>query len=164
MWLEGDNPSNSTDSRTYGPIPLAMVRARVFFRVRHEGLHAELSRPTAYWPHGGGSGVLMVVSMLVLVALLVLCLLASAASRSLRCQRTILSLEPLGRCPSSPVVYFEVCRCDLCTTSPLRIRASLVQQGGKLRHYDPPPPSSLTLSRVCSCLWRRHGRFLESEE
>ncbi|CAM9232378.1 unnamed protein product [Pylaiella littoralis] len=32
VWLEGDNPSNSSDSRTYGPIPLAMVRGRVFFK------------------------------------------------------------------------------------------------------------------------------------
>ncbi|CAN0578941.1 unnamed protein product, partial [Ectocarpus sp. 12 AP-2014] len=34
VWLEGDNLSNSSDSRTYGPIPLAMVRGRVFFKVR----------------------------------------------------------------------------------------------------------------------------------
>ena len=33
VWLEGDNPSNSSDSRSYGPIPLAMVRGRVFFKV-----------------------------------------------------------------------------------------------------------------------------------
>ncbi|CAN0515938.1 unnamed protein product [Ectocarpus sp. 12 AP-2014] len=32
VWLEGDNLSNSSDSRTYGPIPLAMVRGRVFFK------------------------------------------------------------------------------------------------------------------------------------
>lgn len=36
VWLEGDNPSNSSDSRTYGPIPLAMIRGRVFFKVRIE--------------------------------------------------------------------------------------------------------------------------------
>lgn len=34
VWLEGDNADNSTDSRTYGPVPLSMVRGRVFFKVR----------------------------------------------------------------------------------------------------------------------------------
>lgn len=34
VWLEGDNASNSTDSRAYGPVPLAMVRGRVFLKVR----------------------------------------------------------------------------------------------------------------------------------
>ncbi|KAJ2786110.1 hypothetical protein H4R18_000142 [Coemansia javaensis] len=29
VWLQGDNYSNSTDSRAYGPIPLALVRGRV---------------------------------------------------------------------------------------------------------------------------------------
>lgn len=37
VWLEGDNPSNSSDSRSYGPIPLAMVRGRVFFKVMVSG-------------------------------------------------------------------------------------------------------------------------------
>jgi signal peptidase I len=32
-WLEGDNASNSTDSRSYGPVPLAMIKGKVFFRV-----------------------------------------------------------------------------------------------------------------------------------
>lgn len=31
-WLQGDNLHNSTDSRSYGPIPVALVRARVYFR------------------------------------------------------------------------------------------------------------------------------------
>ena len=34
VWVEGDNPDNSSDSRAYGPIPLAMVQARVFYKVR----------------------------------------------------------------------------------------------------------------------------------
>jgi type IV secretory pathway protease TraF len=34
VWLEGDNPFNSTDSRTYGPVPLALVRGVVRFKVR----------------------------------------------------------------------------------------------------------------------------------
>jgi len=31
-WLQGDNLHNSTDSRSYGPIPVSLVRARVYFR------------------------------------------------------------------------------------------------------------------------------------
>jgi signal peptidase I len=33
VWLEGDNPLNSTDSRYYGPIPSSMVQGRVFLKV-----------------------------------------------------------------------------------------------------------------------------------
>jgi len=33
VWLQGDNTKNSTDSRDYGPVPLAMVISRVLFRV-----------------------------------------------------------------------------------------------------------------------------------
>lgn len=33
MWLEGDNPFNSTDSRSYGPVPLALVKGLVSFKV-----------------------------------------------------------------------------------------------------------------------------------
>ncbi|XP_064602497.1 mitochondrial inner membrane protease subunit 1-like [Liolophura sinensis] len=33
VWLEGDNTSNSTDSRTYGAIPYGLLRSRVFYRV-----------------------------------------------------------------------------------------------------------------------------------
>ncbi|KAI8326253.1 LexA/Signal peptidase [Martensiomyces pterosporus] len=29
VWLQGDNYSNSTDSRTYGPIPVSLLRGRV---------------------------------------------------------------------------------------------------------------------------------------
>lgn len=29
VWLEGDNKSSSLDSRTYGPVPLGLVRSRV---------------------------------------------------------------------------------------------------------------------------------------
>lgn len=32
VWLQGDNARNSTDSRSYGPVPVNSVRARVFFR------------------------------------------------------------------------------------------------------------------------------------
>eukprot|EP00041_Stephanoeca_diplocostata_P015467 m.295619 g.295619 ORF g.295619 m.295619 type:complete len:338 (+) comp20042_c1_seq3:318-1331(+) len=33
VWLQGDNLSNSTDSRTYGPVPLALVKSRAILRV-----------------------------------------------------------------------------------------------------------------------------------
>ena len=33
VWLEGDNAQDSTDSRTYGPVPTALVRGRVVARV-----------------------------------------------------------------------------------------------------------------------------------
>lgn len=41
VWLEGDNAANSTDSRSYGPIPLAMVHGRVFYKVwSSPGIHS----------------------------------------------------------------------------------------------------------------------------
>jgi len=33
LWIEGDNSSNSTDSRSYGPIPMGLVRGRAIFRM-----------------------------------------------------------------------------------------------------------------------------------
>ncbi|KAI9190039.1 hypothetical protein H9P43_001472 [Blastocladiella emersonii ATCC 22665] len=33
VWLSGDNMSNSTDSRNYGPVPLALVRGKVVARL-----------------------------------------------------------------------------------------------------------------------------------
>jgi len=33
LWLVGDNKENSTDSRTYGPVPYGLVRGRVCFKV-----------------------------------------------------------------------------------------------------------------------------------
>ena len=33
VWLEGDNKSNSTDSRDYGAIPLALIEGRVICRI-----------------------------------------------------------------------------------------------------------------------------------
>lgn len=33
VWLAGDNLANSTDSRHYGPVPLAMVKGRVMARL-----------------------------------------------------------------------------------------------------------------------------------
>jgi hypothetical protein len=33
VWLQGDNTRNSNDSRHYGPVPLAMLRGRVCYRI-----------------------------------------------------------------------------------------------------------------------------------
>ncbi|KAI7906732.1 peptidase S24/S26A/S26B/S26C, partial [Cokeromyces recurvatus] len=33
IWLGGDNISNSTDSRDYGPVPLGLLKGRVFAKV-----------------------------------------------------------------------------------------------------------------------------------
>ncbi|XP_062869218.1 mitochondrial inner membrane protease subunit 1 [Trichomycterus rosablanca] len=33
VWLEGDNLGNSTDSRSYGPVPYALIRGRVWYKV-----------------------------------------------------------------------------------------------------------------------------------
>ena len=33
VWLEGDNSDVSSDSRTYGPVPYALLKSRVFYRV-----------------------------------------------------------------------------------------------------------------------------------
>ncbi|TDG41787.1 hypothetical protein AWZ03_011802 [Drosophila navojoa] len=33
VWIEGDNKSNSSDSRYYGPIPLGLIRSRVVCRI-----------------------------------------------------------------------------------------------------------------------------------
>ena len=33
VWLQGDNTRNSTDSREYGPLPMAMVIGRICYRM-----------------------------------------------------------------------------------------------------------------------------------
>lgn len=33
VWLEGDNSENSTDSRTYGPVPIGLIQSRVLYKV-----------------------------------------------------------------------------------------------------------------------------------
>lgn len=33
VWLEGDNPDKSTDSREYGPVPVGLVRGRAIGRI-----------------------------------------------------------------------------------------------------------------------------------
>ena len=44
VWLQGDNLSNSTDSRDYGPVPSALILARVEARVRLPSSPCHLSR------------------------------------------------------------------------------------------------------------------------
>lgn len=33
VWLLGDNPSNSNDSRSYGPVPLNLLQGRVIGKI-----------------------------------------------------------------------------------------------------------------------------------
>ncbi|XP_063902377.1 mitochondrial inner membrane protease subunit 1-like [Zophobas morio] len=33
VWIEGDNPYNSRDSRAFGPVPLGLVKGRVVARI-----------------------------------------------------------------------------------------------------------------------------------
>lgn len=33
VWLEGDNSSNSSDSRVYGPVPQGLIKSRVLMRI-----------------------------------------------------------------------------------------------------------------------------------
>lgn len=33
VWLLGDNPSNSNDSRYYGPVPVSLLQGRVFAKI-----------------------------------------------------------------------------------------------------------------------------------
>ena len=52
VWLQGDNLHNSTDSREYGPVPLASVLGRVIFRVWPE----EEAGPIGQQPPDGITG------------------------------------------------------------------------------------------------------------
>ncbi|XP_054625860.1 mitochondrial inner membrane protease subunit 1 isoform X1 [Dunckerocampus dactyliophorus] len=42
VWLEGDNLTNSTDSRSYGPVPYALIRGRVCLKGIRVHSHSEL--------------------------------------------------------------------------------------------------------------------------
>ncbi len=33
VWLEGDNHDNSTDSWSYGPVPIALIHGRAFYKI-----------------------------------------------------------------------------------------------------------------------------------
>jgi signal peptidase I len=48
IWVEGDNPWNSSDSRNYGPVPAAMIVGRVLLRVwplRGDAMMERAARP-----------------------------------------------------------------------------------------------------------------------
>lgn len=59
VWLAGDNTSNSTDSRDYGPVPIAMVRGRVLAKVNALPISAQQEHcadqvlPPQIWPNPG---------------------------------------------------------------------------------------------------------------
>ncbi|XP_061670283.1 mitochondrial inner membrane protease subunit 1 isoform X5 [Syngnathoides biaculeatus] len=38
VWLEGDNLGNSTDSRSYGPVPYALIRGRVCLKIEADSV------------------------------------------------------------------------------------------------------------------------------
>lgn len=44
VWLEGDNPDNSSDSRSYGALPIALVQGRVVARIWPLRGHAWMRR------------------------------------------------------------------------------------------------------------------------
>jgi len=46
VWVEGDNPANSSDSRSYGAVPLTLIQGRVLCRVWPLRGHALLQRGT----------------------------------------------------------------------------------------------------------------------
>lgn len=64
VWLEGDNPANSSDSRTYGALPIALVQGRVLARLWPIRGHAWMLRggrphqPNATNNNNSGSVVL----------------------------------------------------------------------------------------------------------
>ncbi|TNY20607.1 peptidase S24/S26A/S26B/S26C [Rhodotorula diobovata] len=47
VWLAGDNQSNSTDSRDYGPVPIGLVRGKVVARVRRRGRRSRVPQASA---------------------------------------------------------------------------------------------------------------------
>lgn len=54
IWIEGDNPNNSADSRTYGPVPASLVVGRVIARIWPLRGNAVFLRGGR--PHQTGSG------------------------------------------------------------------------------------------------------------
>lgn len=51
VWLEGDNPFNSSDSRSYGSLPLYLIQGKVLFRVWNLEGHAWMTRGLSPSPH-----------------------------------------------------------------------------------------------------------------
>lgn len=61
IWLEGDNPNNSSDSRSYGALPMALLQGRVLLRVwpiRGNAWMRRGARPRWYHVSDSGSTVL----------------------------------------------------------------------------------------------------------
>ena len=59
VWLEGDNPGNSSDSRMYGPLPVALLQGRVVARiwpVRGQAWMRRGARPTPQRQQQQGRG------------------------------------------------------------------------------------------------------------
>ena len=50
VWLAGDNAANSTDSRKYGPVSLALIKGRVFCKMQL-GLIPFTGVESTEWPH-----------------------------------------------------------------------------------------------------------------
>ena len=57
VWLQGDNPQNSTDSRHYGPIPYGLLSSRVVAKVPHTGRLAHCTHTRADMAAVGGAAV-----------------------------------------------------------------------------------------------------------
>jgi mitochondrial inner membrane protease subunit 1 len=57
VWLEGDNASNSSDSRVYGPLPMALIQGRVIARLWPMRGQAWMRRggPPQQAPHASGN-------------------------------------------------------------------------------------------------------------
>jgi len=61
VWLEGDNPNNSSDSRSYGALPVALLQGRVVARIwplRGGAWMRRGARPQQPKQHNSGSTVL----------------------------------------------------------------------------------------------------------
>ncbi|KAL6772403.1 hypothetical protein ACKKBG_A30100 [Auxenochlorella protothecoides x Auxenochlorella symbiontica] len=56
VWLQGDNFHNSTDSRTYGPVPYALLQGRVFLKIwpPQDAGWVRSGIPDYMFPHGTG--------------------------------------------------------------------------------------------------------------
>lgn len=55
MWVEGDNPWNSSDSRNYGAVPTNLIIGRVLFRIwpiRGSAMMERGARPESIAPEG----------------------------------------------------------------------------------------------------------------
>lgn len=58
VWLQGDNVVNSTDSRNYGPVPAALVKGKVVYRVSALVSNSEKAANESAW-HKTHTGLLV---------------------------------------------------------------------------------------------------------